>query len=118
MSLNRFCENSKNLMLTLFESFFLNLQHHRVKSLFCKNSIAFFENWTFLKMSKKKNRPYFIFAFSNFRRVKLCNYSIILQNIPTIGSQNTLFYSFIDLLLRTIKKCSLKTLLLYIFENI
>ena len=47
MSLNRFYENSKNLMLTLFESFFLDLQHHRAKSLFCKNSIAFFEKWTF-----------------------------------------------------------------------
>ena len=55
MSLNRFYENSKNLMLTLFESFFLDLQHHRVKSLFCKFFIATFENWTFLKMSKKKN---------------------------------------------------------------
>ena len=55
MSLNRFYENSKNLMLTLFESFFWVLQHLRVKSLFCKNSIAFFENWTFLKMSKNKN---------------------------------------------------------------
>ena len=37
----------KNLMLTHFESFFLYLQHFRVKSYFCKNFFAIFQKWTF-----------------------------------------------------------------------
>ena len=68
MSLNRFYENSKNLMLTLFESFFLDLQHHRAKSLFCKNSIAFFEKWTFLKCPKKKIDPTLFSDFYFFEK--------------------------------------------------
>ena len=40
-------KQSKKIMLTHFESFFWYLQHLRVKTHFCKFSIATFQKWTF-----------------------------------------------------------------------